>query len=41
MVGFVNIYSGFDWFDVSLNFLGIDSELLYSYDEDWVCNDEV
>ena len=39
-VGLANIYSGFDWFDVSLNVSGIDSELLYSYDEDWVCNDE-
>ncbi|EWH05832.1 TonB-dependent receptor [Pseudoalteromonas lipolytica SCSIO 04301] len=39
-VGLANIYTGFDWFDVSLNVSGIDSELLYSYDEDWVCNDE-
>ena len=39
-VGLANIYTGFDWFDVSLNLSGIDSELLYSYDEDWVCNDE-
>ena len=39
-VGLANIYTGFDFFDVSLNLSGIDSELLYSYDEDWVCNDE-
>ncbi|NIZ07265.1 TonB-dependent receptor [Pseudoalteromonas sp. HF66] len=39
-VGLANIYTGFDWFDVSLNVSGIDSELLYSFDEDWVCNDE-
>ncbi|HCV05645.1 MAG TPA: TonB-dependent receptor [Pseudoalteromonas sp.] len=39
-VGLANIYTGFDWFNVSLNLSGIDSELLYSYDEDWVCNDE-
>lgn len=39
-VGLANIYTGFGWFDVSLNVSGIDSELLYSFDEDWVCNDE-
>ncbi len=39
-VGLANIYTGFDLFDISLNLSGIDSELLYSYDEDWVCNDE-
>ncbi|MFU2510070.1 TonB-dependent receptor [Pseudoalteromonas sp. ASV78] len=38
-VGLANIYTGFDWFDVSLNLSGIDSELAYSFDEDWVCND--
>ncbi|WP_200909658.1 TonB-dependent receptor domain-containing protein [Pseudoalteromonas porphyrae] len=38
-VGLANIYTGFDLFDVSLNLSGIDSELLYSFDEDWVCND--
>ncbi|WKD22861.1 TonB-dependent receptor [Pseudoalteromonas sp. KG3] len=38
-VGLANIYTGFDWFDVSLNLSGIDSELVYSFDEDWVCND--
>ena len=39
-VGLANTYTGFDLFDVSLNVSGIDSELLYSFDEDWVCNDE-
>lgn len=38
-VGLANIYTGFDLFDVSLNLSGIDSDLLYSFDEDWVCND--
>ena len=38
-VGIANTYTGFDKFDVSLNVSAIDSELLYSYDEDWVCND--
>ncbi|HEA16470.1 MAG TPA: TonB-dependent receptor, partial [Pseudoalteromonas prydzensis] len=38
-LGLANIYTGFDWFDVSLNLSGIDSELVYSFDEDWVCND--
>ena len=38
-VGISNTYTGFDKFDVSLNVSAIDSELLYSYDEDWVCND--
>ncbi|WP_404342378.1 TonB-dependent receptor [Pseudoalteromonas mariniglutinosa] len=38
-VGLANIYTGFDWFDVSVNLSGIDSELVYSFDEDWVCND--
>ncbi|MEH6396282.1 TonB-dependent receptor [Pseudoalteromonas sp.] len=38
-VGLANIYTGFDWFDVNLNLSGIDSELVYSFDEDWVCND--
>ena len=37
-VGLANIYTGFDWFDVSLNLSGIDSDLVYSFDEDWVCN---
>ena len=37
--GIANTYTGFDKFDVSLNVSAIDSELLYSYDEDWVCND--
>lgn len=38
-VGLANIYTGFDWFDVNLNLSGIDSELVYSFDDDWVCND--
>jgi outer membrane receptor protein involved in Fe transport len=38
-IGLANIYTGFDWFDVSLNLSGIDSDLVYSFDEDWVCND--
>ncbi|MCK8120328.1 TonB-dependent receptor [Pseudoalteromonas sp. 2CM32C] len=38
-VGIANTYTGLDKFDVSLNVSAIDSELLYSYDEDWVCND--
>ncbi|WP_257903651.1 TonB-dependent receptor [Pseudoalteromonas sp. CR1] len=38
-LGIANTYTGFDKFDVSLNVSAIDSELLYSYDEDWVCND--
>lgn len=38
-VGINNTYTGFDAFDVSLNLSAIDTELLYSFDEDWVCND--
>ncbi|MFY8327171.1 TonB-dependent receptor [Pseudoalteromonas sp. ZZD1] len=38
-VGLANIYTGFDLFDISLNLSGIDSDLVYSFDEDWVCND--
>jgi outer membrane receptor protein involved in Fe transport len=38
-IGINNTYTGFDAFDVSLNLSAIDSELLYSFDEDWVCND--
>ncbi|OUS67880.1 TonB-dependent receptor [Pseudoalteromonas sp. A601] len=38
-VGLANIYTGFDFFDISLNLSGIDSDLEYSFDEDWVCND--
>ncbi len=34
-----NQFSHFDLFDVNLNISAVDSELLYSYDEDWVCND--
>jgi len=38
-IGINNTYTGFDLFDVNLNLSAIDSELLYSFDEDWVCND--
>ena len=38
-IGINNTYTGFDAFDVSLNLSAIDTELLYSFDEDWVCND--
>lgn len=38
-IGINNTYTGFDVFDVSLNLSAIDTELLYSFDEDWVCND--
>lgn len=38
-IGLNNIYTGFDAFDMSLNLSAIDTELLYSFDEDWVCND--
>ncbi|WP_064663239.1 TonB-dependent receptor [Pseudoalteromonas sp. MQS005] len=38
-VGLNNTYTGFDAFDVSLNLSAIDTELFYSFDEDWVCND--
>lgn len=38
-VGLANTYTGFEWFDVNLNLSGIDSDLVYSFDEDWVCND--
>lgn len=34
-----NIYSGFNFADVQFNLTGLDADLLYSYDEDWVCND--
>ncbi len=34
-----NIYTGFDFADVELNLSALDADLLYSYDEDWVCND--
>jgi outer membrane receptor protein involved in Fe transport len=39
-VGLANTYTGFENFNVNLDLSTIDSELLYSYDEDWVCNDE-
>lgn len=38
-IGLKNTYTGFDAFDVSLNLSAIDTELFYSFDEDWVCND--
>ena len=38
-IGINNTYTGFDAFDVNLNLSAIDTELLYSFDEDWVCND--
>ncbi|KPW05404.1 TonB-dependent receptor [Pseudoalteromonas sp. P1-11] len=38
-IGINNTYTSFDAFDVSLNLSAIDTELLYSFDEDWVCND--
>ena len=34
-----NNYSGFDAFDINLNITAHNADLLYSYDEDWVCND--
>ena len=37
-IGVNNTYTGFDAFDVNLNLSAIDTELLYSFDEDWVCN---
>ncbi|WMS91337.1 TonB-dependent receptor domain-containing protein [Pseudoalteromonas sp. HL-AS1] len=38
-IGVKNTYTGFDAFDLNLNLSAIDTELLYSFDEDWVCND--
>jgi outer membrane receptor protein involved in Fe transport len=38
-IGVNNTYTGFDVFDINLNLSAIDTELLYSFDEDWVCND--
>ncbi len=38
-IGLNNTYTGFDAFDVNLNLSAIDTELFYSFDEDWVCND--
>ncbi|GAB0111998.1 TonB-dependent receptor [Pseudoalteromonas distincta] len=38
-IGVNNTYTGFDAFDVNLNLSAIDTELLYSFDEDWGCND--
>lgn len=38
-IGVNNTYTGFDAFDVNLNLSAIDTELLYSFDEGWVCND--
>ncbi|TMO34214.1 TonB-dependent receptor, partial [Pseudoalteromonas sp. S4389] len=39
-VGLANIYTGFAGFDVSLHLSGIHSELLYSYHEASLSNDE-
>ncbi|SFC53996.1 TonB-dependent receptor [Pseudoalteromonas denitrificans] len=38
-IGLANTFTGFDFADVIFNVSGISSELLYRYDEDWVCND--
>lgn len=38
-IGLANTYTGFDAFDINLNLSAIDTELFYSFDEDWVCND--
>jgi len=38
-IGLANTFTGFDSADVAFNVSGISSVLLYSYDEDWVCND--
>ncbi|WP_105264688.1 TonB-dependent receptor [Pseudoalteromonas sp. T1lg76] len=37
--GLSNIYTGFDFADIALNLTALDADMLYSYDEDWVCND--
>lgn len=34
-----NNFSGLDAFDINLNITALNADLLYSYDEDWVCND--
>lgn len=38
-IGLANTFTDFDSADVAFNVSGISSELLYSYDEDWVCKD--
>ncbi|MFY8273544.1 TonB-dependent receptor [Pseudoalteromonas sp. SSDWG2] len=37
--GLSNIYTGFEFADIEFNLTALDADLLYSYDEDWVCND--
>lgn len=34
-----NNFSGLDAFDINFNVTALNADLLYSYDEDWVCND--
>ena len=34
-----NVYTGLASANIAFNLTAMDSELLYSYDEDWVCND--
>lgn len=34
-----NNYSGLDAFDINFNVTALNADLLYGYDEDWVCND--
>lgn len=34
-----NNFSGLDAFDINFNVTALNAGLLYSYDEDWVCND--
>lgn len=38
-VSWRNNFSGFDSFDINFNVNALNADLLYSYDEDWVCND--
>lgn len=35
-----NHYSGFSEFDLNLNITTLEADLLYGYDEDWVCADD-
>ncbi|WP_252097692.1 TonB-dependent receptor [Pseudoalteromonas sp. NBT06-2] len=37
--GLANTYNGLDFADVVINLTSIKSDLLYSFDEDWTCND--
>ncbi|MFC3034109.1 TonB-dependent receptor [Pseudoalteromonas fenneropenaei] len=34
-----NHFTGAELFDLKLTLTGLDADMLYSYDEDWVCND--